>query len=999
MDSNNWRPNPGTEPTIDTSEWRAQLQPDSRQRIVNKIMDTLKKHLPVSGSEGLLELWKIAQRFEEKIFTAATSQSDYLRKISMKMLTMETKSQSSIANNMPSNEGGPSNKPPDQGFVLQSQALNQGQQHPNPLPSQHQPRQQLLSQTIQNNVAPQPNLPSVSSLSQNSGQNINQNSNTQPGQNSAGNTIGHNSNVQSMFSGSQRQMPGRQQVVPQQQQQSQNQQHILYPQQLLKQKFQMSQMQQQQQQQNLLQPNQLQSSQQSVMQPSMLQSSLSSLPQNQQSNNVQQSTQSRLQQHSQIIRQQQLQQQNSIAHQQQTPMAQQQQQQQLVGTQSNATNGPHAQLLGQQNNVGDTQKSQRLLSQQNNLMNLQQRQQLMNQQNNLTNIHQQQLGNNVPGSQQQQQLFGTESGNQGIQTSHHSAHMLQQSKVSMQQQLQQNASKLLPSHLQQSQPQASQQQLMSQIHNQPTQMQQQLGLQQQPNTLQRDMQQKLQASGSLLQQQSVLDQQKQLYQSQRALPETSTTSVDSTTQTGQPSGVDWQEEVYQKMQTMKENYLPDMNEMCQKISLRLQQHDSNPQQPKSDQIEKLRAYKMMLERMIAILQIPKNSILPSFREKLGSYEKQIVNLINSIRPRRSGSSLQPGQLPPTHVPSMQQSQSQTHQMPQVNQMSDINDMKMRQGMSVKPGVFQPHLTSDGAYGNALAATSGKSTAEQPLERLVRAVQSMSTKTLSAAVNDISSVVSMTDRIAGSAPGNGSRAAVGEDLVSITNCRLQARNFTTQDGSNGTKKIKRYISSRPLKNVSSAGSMNDSINQFSASEASQQKSTASSNFTKPKAEVSHALLEEIRQINCRLIDTVVDICDEDVDPTIASVTAAEGAEGTIVKCSFIPVALSPSLKCHYASLQSPIQPLRLLVPQNYPNCSPIFLDKLPVESCKGNADLTEKAKLKFSVALRSVSQPFSVKDIAKTWDSSARGAVSDYAQQFGGGTFSSKYGTWEDCLAA
>lgn len=67
--------------------------------------------------------------------------------------------------------------------------------------------------------------------------------------------------------------------------------------------------------------------------------------------------------------------------------------------------------------------------------------------------------------------------------------------------------------------------------------------------------------------------------------------------------------------------------------------------------------------------------------------------------------------------------------------------------------------------------------------------------------------------------------------------------------------------------------------------------------------------------------------------------------------------------------------------------------------KGNADLTEKAKLKFSVALRSVSQPFSVKDIAKTWDSSARGAVSDYAQQFGGGTFSSKYGTWEDCLAA
>jgi len=37
-------------------------------------MDTLKRHNPVSGQEGLHELQKIAQRFEEKIFTAATSQ-------------------------------------------------------------------------------------------------------------------------------------------------------------------------------------------------------------------------------------------------------------------------------------------------------------------------------------------------------------------------------------------------------------------------------------------------------------------------------------------------------------------------------------------------------------------------------------------------------------------------------------------------------------------------------------------------------------------------------------------------------------------------------------------------------------------------------------------------------------------------------------------------------------------------------------------------------------
>lgn len=67
------------------------------------------------------------------------------------------------------------------------------------------------------------------------------------------------------------------------------------------------------------------------------------------------------------------------------------------------------------------------------------------------------------------------------------------------------------------------------------------------------------------------------------------------------------------------------------------------------------------------------------------------------------------------------------------------------------------------------------------------------------------------------------------------------------------------------------------------------------------QANHALLEEIREINLRLIDTVVDISDEDVDPT-AMAAAKEGGEGTIVKCSFSAIALSPNLKSQYASSQ-------------------------------------------------------------------------------------------------
>ncbi|KAK9116129.1 hypothetical protein Sjap_015076 [Stephania japonica] len=79
--------------------WRAQLDPASRSRIINKIMETLRRHLPISGPEGLIELQKIAVRFEEKIFDSASSQTDYLRKLSLKMLTMETKSQSTGGHN------------------------------------------------------------------------------------------------------------------------------------------------------------------------------------------------------------------------------------------------------------------------------------------------------------------------------------------------------------------------------------------------------------------------------------------------------------------------------------------------------------------------------------------------------------------------------------------------------------------------------------------------------------------------------------------------------------------------------------------------------------------------------------------------------------------------------------------------------------------------------------------------------------------------------------
>ncbi|KAJ1295249.1 hypothetical protein BS78_01G209000 [Paspalum vaginatum] len=71
-------------------DWRANLLPEGRARIVNKILAILEKHLPVTAPEGLSELRRIAIQYEERMYAICTSQTDYLRKISLKMLPLES---------------------------------------------------------------------------------------------------------------------------------------------------------------------------------------------------------------------------------------------------------------------------------------------------------------------------------------------------------------------------------------------------------------------------------------------------------------------------------------------------------------------------------------------------------------------------------------------------------------------------------------------------------------------------------------------------------------------------------------------------------------------------------------------------------------------------------------------------------------------------------------------------------------------------------------------
>ncbi|XP_026443475.1 uncharacterized RING finger protein P4H10.07-like [Papaver somniferum] len=72
-------------------DWRSHLSASSRERILGKILETLKRVAP-HRPEEFHAVESIARRFEGNVYNSATSQSDYLRRISLKMLTASSRS-------------------------------------------------------------------------------------------------------------------------------------------------------------------------------------------------------------------------------------------------------------------------------------------------------------------------------------------------------------------------------------------------------------------------------------------------------------------------------------------------------------------------------------------------------------------------------------------------------------------------------------------------------------------------------------------------------------------------------------------------------------------------------------------------------------------------------------------------------------------------------------------------------------------------------------------
>ncbi|KZV27375.1 mediator of RNA polymerase II transcription subunit 15a-like [Dorcoceras hygrometricum] len=264
--------------------------------------------------------------------------------------------------------------------------------------------------------------------------------------------------------------------------------------------------------------------------------------------------------------------------------------------------------------------------------------------------------------------------------------------------------------------------------------------------------------------------------------------------------------------------------------------------------------------------------------------------------------------------------------------------------------------------------------EYPLGRLIEVVKSVSTRTLNSSLRDICAVTKITDRTARILSHSESDRIFIQDLADdIRN--YEAGNIGLTYGTAIEARMKRQLSTM--------------VSDDSTSEIDR---NGDSWIKRLKIEPSNPILQEVKEINHVLIESVVDVIN------MNDVSRAESSKVILIRCCYRPVGLAGETGIPGSSEKMfPSMLLELNVTPDYPNSSPVVSEALPLDFSgdeKGKG-LWMKAKSIFSLSLRKCSHPISLKEMVKTWDASARKVFQEFAEQMGGGSFSSRYGKWEN----
>uniref|UniRef100_A0A2N9GK05 Mediator complex subunit 15 KIX domain-containing protein n=1 Tax=Fagus sylvatica TaxID=28930 RepID=A0A2N9GK05_FAGSY len=587
--------------------------------------------------------------------------------------------------------------------------------------------------------------------------------------------------------------------------------------------------------------------------------------------------------------------------------------------------------------------------------------------------------------------------------------------------------------------------------SQPIQFQQLQGSQKKINLSEEAMPQRLQTSAVLLQTQNIIDQQK-LIESHRVFQETSRGSSAPTELTNAAQ----YDQTYQELQSVRKKCLEDL-ERFQKTTVEMfpQRHTQRLQLSGDTSQASKPQHNKNLRPLFPPVNLPSTSTPPIGLSPLSAIEQGFPNsqpmMINSLQSgsqarlerRNVFSPLQHDSTRSKHqtitssskqtnfshysslntldstrnsfpqsstiTPLQQQKQQQMHQMmqpqnfKQQNQPQWIQQRKEQVFMqdaqpSVSSGLLQHHHSIDSLHqtqppGNPLQfyATSPQmyqSSSPQVNQRNLGSPLSKDATVLQSATSPFITASPSTPLTPSSAPVDLEKHPSSVSPLSNSENIGQTQAPVVLTQLDAQTQIQTQFFSNDSPGISVSPLLVELVNSDCNQQTAAPKQPLEHLLKAPKSE----LWDEIKCINQQLVETVIDV------DSAEDVVTTKAGEGTVIRFSYSAVALSQNFKLHYASSQMYFL-IWLLVPPDYPNSSPIIFDGLTVSwrhDSKESKDLSQNAKLRFSRFLLNLSEPMSLGEMARTWDSCARAVFSEHAQHFGGECFSSRYGSWENC---
>ncbi|RDY02725.1 Mediator of RNA polymerase II transcription subunit 15a, partial [Mucuna pruriens] len=444
-----------------------------------------------------------------------------------------------------------------------------------------------------------------------------------------------------------------------------------------------------------------------------------------------------------------------------------------------------------------------------------------------------------------------------------------------------------------------------------------------------------------------------------------------------------------EVQMMNSAYFPKLNAIYQEMIRKLQKLESSPQEPTRVILKSMRRNVKSLERILTLLRVSKGEITTEFKEKLDRAEKIILH---NLFPKNVSS--HQGQL---HSAAVQSSQQSAPSHSSISPMEIVETTPSPHAL----GTQSYHMMKDVSQQNKMClqkqqVAKQNNNSQQDVNQLSiikgpgNAVQQQTqgaqkpTEAFNASVN--------------------TRGISASPLIENCNNHEEISHKPTLTSDDPSAAMQHFLKLNSISPEALRASI-DEIRQLiylndviaidtsricasSCDSVSQLTDAEKPDLTSVTSKINHPRIVEINNL---LIDSEVVIGEKD---SIQS-AAAELGEGLVIKLLFNAVTVNQNLICHLsADRKSIIKPLWLLVPTSYPFSPPVFLDKMLSDVSDGPKDLSTTAKSKLRSYLQFIKQPWSIGDIAISWERSAREVILEYAQGIGGGTFSSQYGGWE-----